>query len=281
MRNRVGLVLLLALVTGGLAAYLAFNFLRSPETEGDEEAAATREVVVAARSMDVGHVLTEEDVQLVEWPAASVPAGYAEASSEVVGRGLITPVRTNEPLLASKLSTMEAGGGMPIVIGEGQRGMSIAVNEVIGVAGYVLPGNRVDVLLTLDEGTSTISDAETQIILQDIEVLSSGQMIQRDNEGEPQTVSVVTLLVTPEQAERLALATQQGQIQLALRNPLDRDSIDTEGMRMANMMRRAAQPARASTAGTSPRPPSRLQVEIYRGPDRETATVDTTVGGGS
>lgn len=281
MRNRVGLVLLLALVTGGLAAYLAFNFLREPEAETEQAEAATREVVVAARPMDVGYTLTAEDVQMVRWPAEALPAGYATATDEVVGRGLITPVRTNEPLLASKLSTVEAGGGLPIIIGEGQRAMSISVNEVIGVAGFVLPGTRVDVILTLSEGQSTINDAESQIILQDIEVLSSGQMIQRDNQGEPQTVSVVTLLVTPEEAEKLALATRQGQIQLALRNTLDRDSIQVEGMRMANMMRRPERPARASTARTSPRPPSRLQVEIYRGPERSTATVDTTMGGGS
>ena len=272
MQRRVVIILALALVSGGLAAYLAFNYLREPPEE-EEGAPAVTEVVVAARAMDVGHVLSEEDVQVVEFPQAATPAGYATSISEVVDRGLI------EPLLSTKLARAEAGGGLPITIPEGKRAMSVAVNEVIGVAGFVLPGTRVDVLVTADQQGGDGS-TDTQIVLQDVEVLSSGQTIERSRQGEPQTVSVVTLLVGPEEAETLTLAADQGQLQLALRNTLDRDTVQTEGQVVSNLL-----PRWRNRPSPSPRrvrrPPPRQQVEVYRGPERSTTTVDTTVGGGS
>src|SRR5690606_16244523 len=154
-----------------------------------------------------------------------LPVGYYGSSAEVIGRGLITPVAANEPLMATKLADIESGGGLPIVIPEGMRALSVRVDEVIGVAGFVLPGTRVDVLLTITPPTGTNQIPVTRIILQTIQTLASGQTIQRDADGTPQTVSVVTLLVSPDQAERLALASTEGRIQLALRNTLDMASV--------------------------------------------------------
>ncbi|HKK08796.1 MAG TPA: Flp pilus assembly protein CpaB [Gemmatimonadota bacterium] len=281
MRNRVGIILVLALVAGGLAAYLAITFLgRSKQQEQAGTQPRQVQVAVAAKDLPVGAILKPTDVKLVPWPAEAVPAGYATSVEEVVGRGVITGVKTNEPLLASRLARKEAGGGLPITIPEGMRAMSVRVNEVIGVAGFVLPGTHVDVLVTLSDEQSS-SGARTEVLLQNLTVLSAGQEIQQDQNGKPRSVPVVTLLVTPEQAEQLTLAATHGQLQLALRNTLDEDTVETNGVRMANLLpssRKAVyRPVLPRSTG---RQPSRVNVEVYRGPNRSTSTVDTTVTGG-
>ena len=279
MQRRAMIILLLALASAGVAAYLAVQLLGGDDP-GDARTVTLQPVAVAAQPLSVGHIVTEEDVRMVEWPSDAVPAGFSESESEVVGRGVITPVATNEPLLASKLAREEAGGGLPIVIPEGKRAMSVAVNEVIGVAGFVLPGTYVDVLVTAEPGDQG-GDSQTQVVLQDVRVLSAGQMIERTADGQPQTVSVVTLLVGPEEAETLTLAADYGRLQLALRNTLDRDSIDTEGMVATNLLPRWRERGSARPATSAVRrPPSRVQVEVYRGPQRSTSTVDTARGGG-
>lgn len=282
MQRRAVVILVLALACAGLAAYLAIEFLGGEDT-GEARTVTLRPVAVAAQPLSVGHTVTEEDVKMIQWPADQIPAGFSEAASEVVGRGVITPIAVNEPLLASKLARAEAGGGLPITIPEGKRAMSVAVNEVIGVAGFIQPGTYVDVLVTAEppEGARQ-SDSQTQVVLQDVQVLSAGQTYQRNVDGTPQTVSVVTLLVTPEEAETLTLAADYGRLQLALRNTLDRDSVETEGMAAGSILPRwrgGSGPARPAVA-TPRRSPSRVEVEIYRGPERSTSTVDTARGGG-
>ena len=279
MRNRVWLILALAVVCGGLAAYLAFTFLRQPTGPSVARAAeSTASVVVAARDMNVGEIVESEDVRLVEWPGGVVPAGYSTTPAEVVGRGLLTPVRTHEPLLSSKLASKEAGGGLPIVIPEGKRALSVKVDEVINVAGFATPGRRVDVLVTLDEYAQR-EQAATQVVLQNIEVLTAGQQTARDPEGEPQTVTVATLLVDPEQAEKLTLAANKGRIQLALRNTLDQDTVETPGALADELiLARRQAPSRPRRAG--PRRPSGVSVEVYRGAEKTTETVRNRDGGG-
>lgn len=281
MRRRMVIILVLALVSGGLAAYLAYRVVSGTDEEvGQERTVQVTEVAVAATPMSVGHIVTAEDVKMVEWPAEAVPADYSQSASEVVGRGVITPVAMNEPLLAAKLARKEAGGGLAIVIPEGMRAVSVPVNQVVGVAGFVLPGTRVDVLVTATPPGG--GEFETQVVLQDVEVLSAGQQIRRTTEGQsqPQVVSVVTVLVTPEQAETLTLATESGQLQLALRNTLDRDTVATEGIEASSVLPRWRITQRAPVSTGPRRPASRVQVEIYRGPERSTATVDTSMGGG-
>lgn len=285
MRNRVGLILALAVVSGALAAYLAWAFLREPAgTVAEASEVRAVSVAVAARDMDVGHVLAAEDIELVSWPAAAVPRGYSGDPSEVVGRGLLTPVKANEPLLSGKLARSEAGGGLPIIIPEGKRALSVRVDEVIGVAGFTVPGTRVDVLLTLDQ-TAATNEPATQVVLQNIEVLTAGQAIERDTRGEPHAVPVVTLLVDPEQAEKLALSATRGRIQLALRNTLDLEEVETSGARLTQliMMARPAATTTGPTRRVNPPRPRGVQVDVYRGPQRETSTVEDRQqeGGGS
>lgn len=279
MRNRAGLLLLFAVVAGTAAAYLAYRFLRDPFGVAAVARAPAEEVVqvaVAARDLTAGRVLRAEDIRMVAWPGDALPAGFARSPAEVVGRGLVAAVRMNEPLLSSKLALPEAGGGLAILIPEGKRAMSVRVDDVIGVAGFVVPGTRVDVMVTLDRSVGQ-EDAATQLILQNIEVMAAGQSIQPDARGMPQTATVVTLLVDPEEGEKLALSAGNGRIQLALRNSLDLDSVATPGVRVSNLLRRPQPPPVVRTAGppAPPRPvaPSSFQVEVYRGPTRSEATV--------
>ncbi len=269
MRTRIGLVFLMALGAAGLAAYLAFGVVRDRGPVAIQATEApTAQVVIAARDMDVGHVVTAQDVRLAAWPSQILPEGYSSTPAEVVGRGVLTPLKLNEPMLSGKLALKEAGGGLPIMIPEGERAMSVKVDQVIGVAGFLLPGTRVDVLVTLDQ-MANIDEPITQIILQNLVVLTAGQVIERDTDGEPQQVPVVTLLVTPEDAEKLTLATTKGRIQLALRNTLDMDSVKTPGVRPAGLLR----PQQVVRRSGGPVRPASINVEVYRGPTRTSETV--------
>lgn len=278
MRNRVGVILFLALVSGLMAAYLAFRFLRQPTVtnvvQASEAPAVT--VMVAARDLPFGHILQQQDVRAVEWPAGSTPQGFAREASEVVGRGLISEVRMNEALLASKIANPGAGGGMPLGIPEGSRAVAVRVNEVIGVAGWVHEGHRVDVLVTLDQGAQ-VDQPVTRIVLQDIPVLRIGQIQDVNDQNEAVMVTVATLLVTPEEAERLTLAETKGQIRLSLRNPLDRDTVETNGVYTRELLagRRVAPSGPVSRA--APPRPAGVSVEIISGTQK---TTETTEGGG-
>jgi pilus assembly protein CpaB len=278
--KRLWVVLGMALASGGGAAYLAAGYLEPapaaaarPEPRGDR-------VAVAARDLPAGSVLSSADVRLVAWPADALPAGYARTVAEVVGRGVVAPLRANEPLMAGKLARKEAGGGLPILIPEGMRAVSVRVDEVIGVAGFVTPGTRVDVLATLPAGQDRI--AGTRLVLQNVQVLAAGQSIARDNDGKPQAAAVITLLVLPDQAEILALSSAEGRIQLALRNTMDGTQVSTGGIRTTGLLGNAApppappavraeRPARAPSTAPARARPGR-SVEIFRGSDRSVTT---------
>src|SRR5471030_2676331 len=193
----------------------------------------TRPVVVAAADLDIGAELRREDIRIIDWPANAVPANAISDPQEVIGRGLILPVIENEPFLPMKLASKEAGSGLPPVIPPGLRAVSVRVNEVIGVSGYVLPGTRVDVVATVSPSGQG-SDMTSKVILTNVQVLAAGTKIDRETDkNKPMPVSVVTLLVNPEEAERLTLASTEGKIQLALRNPLDKTIPQTPGVQPA------------------------------------------------
>lgn len=281
MRNRVGLILFLALASGAAAAYLAFTFLRQPSVPGAAQAAesATVSVAVAARDMDHGTVLTPQDVKLVDWPASALPQGYSSSPAEVVDRGLLVPVRLNEPLLSTKLARADAGGGLPILIPEGKRALTVEVDNVSGVAGFTLPGTRVDVLVTVDQ-LAQYTEPVTQVILQNIEVLTAGQTIERDVAGEPRTVNEATLLVTPEEAERLTLASTKGRIRLSLRNPLDLAEVETPGVRTRELITDRKATAQPTQRQYVPRRPANVSIEVIKGTERTTESVPRGEGGG-
>jgi pilus assembly protein CpaB len=273
---RPWLMLLLALGSGGLAAYLALKYLREQATPLISSEPRKTSVVLAARSLPIGAVITDQDVKVVGWPGDAVPAGYIGSIKDAIGRGVITAVSENEPLLASKVSTPDQGGGLPIIIKDGMRAMSVRVDEVIGVAGFVLPGTHVDVLLTLDKGENR-PQGITRTILQNVTVLAAGQQVQRDKEGKPQTVTVVTVLLTLEDAELLVLAGKEGRIQLALRNTLDTLSVATSGAKVDQLAPgssapklRVASPNRVQPVA-APRVNNTV-IEGYRGGERTLTT---------
>lgn len=230
-RMRVLIVLALALTAGSVLAFATYNIVQQSPQGG--ASVPTSPVVVAASDLAIGAELKPSDVKVVQWPSTSMPAGAIATAEEIVGRGLVMPVIENEPILPMKLASKEAGSGLPPVIPPGLRAMSVRVNEVIGVAGYVLPGTHVDVIATVNPSDKT-SDMTSKVILTDVQVLAAGTKLEQDGEGsKPMAVSVVTLLVNPDEAERLTLASGEGKIQLALRNPLDKEAPATRGARAA------------------------------------------------
>lgn len=265
--------------SGLLAGYVALAYVSEDPTPLEAAVAPSRSIVVASRDLPAGSIVRREDVETMGWPGSTVPEGFATQAGEVVGRGLIVEVRKNEPLLAWKLAQKEAGGGLPITIPEGMRAVSVEVDEVIGVAGFVLPGTRVDVLVTVMPGNNR-TQTTTRIILQNIRALAADQKYQQDVEGEPQSVTVVTLLVTPEQAEALTLAATEGRIQLALRNTLDLREVQTRGRRITSLVASGgSSSATPATPSRSARPvdPERV-IESYEGGSRTLLKFGT--GGG-
>src|SRR3954471_3158795 len=234
MRSRIFAVLAIAVLAGGGLAYGTYNMISNQPVKVQQM--PTQPVVVASNDLALGTELKADDLRVVNFPQGQAPEGAFARVNDVVGRGLITPIVKSEVVLPAKLASKEAGSGLPPVIPEGMRAVSVRVNEVIGVAGYVLPGNRVDILATASP-TDQHADTTTKLILSNVQVITAGTRMEQDQEkGKPMQVTVVTLLVYPEQSERLALASTEGKIQLALRNPLDQGAPETPGMKQAVLL---------------------------------------------
>ncbi len=222
---------------------------------------ASKQIVVAAKAMPTGTRVTKDDVKLVAWPAANPIAGAHESIESVVGRGLMATVLENEPLTNAKLAAAEAGAGLPPSIPLGMRAMSVKVNEVIGVAGFVVPGTRVDLLVTLGRSEDRVS----RTVVSNVQVLTAGTRYDQEKakDGEPIPSTVVTLMVTPADAERIALAEAEGQIMLALRNPMDAEEVTTQGAHVNGLLGLPAPaPAAAPAVPRARRPqPKTISVE--------------------
>jgi len=269
------MVFVLAITAGGALALGTYNYVQQlPTTQAG--AVPTQPVVVAAADLQIGAELRRDDLRIIDWPASAAPQGVFTTLDEVVGRGLVMPLIENEPVLPMKLAAKGAGAGLPPVIPAGLRALSVRVNEVIGVAGYVLPGTRVDVLATLSP-TEQRNDVMSKVVLTNVQVLAAGTKIEQSADGgKPIPVTVVTLLVNPLEAERLTLASTEGKIQLALRNPLDQETPTTTGIKPAALLGTALpvrQPAARARTTTVPPPapptgPDLPSVEIIRGDKR-------------
>lgn len=216
-RNRLIVIGIVALAVAGLLTFAALRAMRNMMPKQ----AQTSQVVVAAEGLKVGAKLAAIDLRMVDYPASSIPEGAFHSIPELEGRGVVLPIEKNEPVLSSKLAADKAGAGLPTLIPNGMRAVSVKVNEVISVAGFVVPGTRVDVMLTGYPAERTPGQVMTTTVLENVEVLAAGQKLERDEAGKPQTVTVITLLVSLDDAQKLTLAASEGKIQLALRNPLD------------------------------------------------------------
>jgi pilus assembly protein CpaB len=265
-RIRIFIVLFLALGLGGTFALATYRYIQNRPVE--KVALPTTPVVVAGADLALGAELRREDLRTIAWPAEAVPAGSFTDPKDLVGRGLIQSMVQNEAVLPAKLAPVGSGAGLPPVIPEGKRAVSVRVNDVVGVAGYVLPGTHVDVLATISP-TNQDTDMTSKVVLTNVLVLASGTKIEQDVENnKPISVSVVTLMVDPLEAERLTLASTEGKIQLALRNPLDKTAPPTPGIQPPVLLgyQGARRPVAPSRVAAAPPPPP--TVEIIRGDRR-------------
>jgi pilus assembly protein CpaB len=271
-RTRLLMIGVLALALGAFASLFVYNNLRGRVGGSNEP---TVDVVVAADDIQVGARVEEHDIRLAKFPASGMPAGIYTKRSQVLGRGVVVPIAGGEFILPSKLAAENAGSGLPSLIPPGMRAVSVRVNEVVSVAGFVGPGTRVDVLLTGTPGNG--GDSQTTTVLQNVAVIASGHTLERNAAGEAQNTPVITLLVSPDDAERLTLASNEGHIQLALRNPLDTREDDVAAASARSLYKGVSAPPAAATPApvhhaalkqktVEPPPASRkFNVEIYEG----------------
>jgi len=271
-RTRLLMIGALALALGAIVSLIVFKKLQGGSSSSNEPGA---DVIVAADDIQVGARIGEHDVRTVRYPASALPPGFYSKRSQVMGLGVILPITKGEFILPSKLAPENAGSGLPSLIPRGMRAVSVRVNEVVSVAGFVGPGTRVDILLT---GTPNGSaESQTTTVLQNVAVIASGHTLERNAAGEAQNTPVITLLVSPDDAERLTLASSEGHIQLALRNPLDTQQYEVTaanakwlykgGTPVASPPRVHVRPVKQQKTEQPP-PPSVLNVEVYKGDKR-------------
>jgi pilus assembly protein CpaB len=266
----VGIAVLLAAVAT-LGMYRIVSQMSASAAEME-----TVNVVVAQHPLKLGTRLTKDHVKLVQWPANAPVAGTFEKVEDVVDRGVIATVEQNEPVTNAKLAALEAGAGLPPSIPPGMRAISVKVNEVVGVAGFVVPGTRVDVMVTLSKGQN--DDSLTRVVVSNAQVLTAGTRYDQEKakEGTPIPSTVVTLLVTPEDGERIALAASEGQIMLALRNPLDTTPTTTSGVRTAGLFGQAAPVVKDRPVRLAPAKP--VQPVVVEAPKPSAYTVEAIRG---
>lgn len=267
-RTRLMIIGVLALALGAFVAFTVYRTLQARTAANNDPGT---DVVVAASDLAVGAKVEDKDVKLARVPVGIMPPGAYSRKSQVIGRGVVVPMVRGEFILPTKLAAENAGSGLPGLIPPGMRAVSVRVNEVVAVAGFVVPGTRVDVLLTGAPGGN--SEQQTTTVLENVAVIAAGQRLERNAAGEPQNTAVITLLVTPDDAQKLTLASNEGRIQLALRNPLDTKQEEIAAVRTGALYRNvtganaepAPKPKVKRTAAPTPPPPSVYQIQVIKG----------------
>jgi len=233
MNRRLLIILLCALAVSTATSYLVYRMVGKQVATKMNPETQISPIVVAARNLELGTVIAAADVKTGSW-VGPLPKNISVKPESLIGRGVVSALYEGEPIMETRLAAPGSGGGMAATIPQGMRACAVRVDEVVGVAGFVLPGMRVDVLISGNPpGAAAAAGSQVKTLLQNIQVLSAGANIQKDAEGKPVQVQVVNLLVTPEQAELLSLAGNQTKIQLVLRNPLDTQVTKTSGSAMA------------------------------------------------
>ncbi|MGA8491293.1 MAG: Flp pilus assembly protein CpaB [Terriglobales bacterium] len=272
-RNRLLLIGFIALALGAFVSLVVYRNLQS---RAGSKAAPGEDVVVAADDLQVGTKIEDKDIRVVHFPSADLPDGRFRSKTKVVGRGVVLPIAKGEFILQSKLAGENAGFGLPSLIPPGMRAVSVRVNDTTSVSGFVLPGTRVDVLLT--GNPQGANEQQTTTVLENVAVIATGQRLERNSAGEPQSAPVVTLLVSPDDAERLTLAASQGHIQLALRNPLDTKQEDVAAVKSNSLYKGGSEPtpverprstAKRVPVQAPPSIPTAYTVEVYKGDKKE------------
>ena len=249
MNKRLISVLVFAFVIATVASVILYRLI-SAQLTANAKVAANR-VLVASHNLETGALIREGDVKVADW-GGPVPSGTLAKPEDAIGRGVVEPIYEGEPIIDGRIAARGAGAGLAATIPPGMRAVAVRVNDVVGVAGFVTPGMHVDLLIAGNPpGASAAIGTQTKTLLQNIEVLSAGQNIQKDAEGKPVSVGVVNLLVNPEQAEILSLASNETRIQLVLRNPTDKEIAKTTGTAIAYLFK-GGEPPPPSPAGKSP-----------------------------
>src|SRR6266576_536767 len=264
MNRRLLNILLIAFVIAAGCSYIVFRLVGN-RLSGTRQ--TSTHVISAATYIKRGTVLRDADLTTIEI-TGTLPKGAILKKENAIGRGVISNLYLGEPVLENRLAAPGSGGGLAATIPQGMRATAVRVNEVVGVAGFVTPGMRVDVLITGNPpGGATTQGSLVRTLLQNIEVLSAGTDIQRDAEGKPLQVQVVNLLVTPAQAEILSLASNETHIQLVLRNPLDNTLNKPPGTATAQLFNESSPPKPVVAGHTVAKPaPSRVYlVEVFNG----------------
>ncbi len=287
MNQRFISVLVFAFVVAGCASLLLY---RLTVGHGNTQAAPASRVLMASRNLELGEIIRDGDVKDGPW-AGALPPNAVVKREDIIGRGVTTAIYEGEPIVENRLAPKGAGGGLAAMIPSGMRAVAVRVNDVVGVAGFVVPGMRVDILISgSPPGPSNATQGSlTRTLLQNIEVLSAGQDFKKDNEGKPVGAQVVNLLVTPEQAEMLSLASNQTTIQLVLRNPLDTQVAKTPGTAVVELFASNGprkKPAVARVVVKAPPPPPPVKpappvretfvMEVINGAKKSEARFDTT-----
>lgn len=259
------LFMLLALLLAVLAAWSAHRWIVNRATQAAATQVATHPILVAGADLSAGQRLEAQHLVISRWPAGTLPAAHLSRPEQALGRVLKGAVVKGEVILAAKLLPEGLSGGLSAVVPEGYRAMTVHVDEVIGVGGFLQPGDRVDVLVTFAKGPFS-NDPATRVLLQDVPVLTVGEKAQEEPEGSKmkrQKATVVALQVKPEQGERLALAAYEGKVILALRNQGDRQDQTGAGVRLTSLLPAAA---------VAPPPPPPKQeaptIEVIKGVER-------------
>jgi pilus assembly protein CpaB len=272
MQNRLKIALVVAVFFGLIASYGIFNFLRQQRQAAEALRTQTQDVVIAAKDIPAGSTIAEAmlkdgTVRAIKWPKASVPAGAFATPTEVIGKVNRVKIMANEPILESRLSG--EGAGLTVRLEPGKRAMAVRVDEIIGVSGFIVPDDRVDVIVTTTPPGNDNRDARlSKIVLQNKRVLSVAQSTEQ-KDGKPQVARSITLEVSPEEAEKLSLAYQEGPIVLALRGVGDETEPATIGSNKNDLL---ALGVRKTTGGVRVRAvaqaPDKYKVEVIHGTNR-------------
>ncbi len=261
-RNRALIALVVAIVIAVIASRFVYRQIQQASAV---KPLPVSHIVVASRPLALGTPLTAQDLTLITWPQDTPLAGSFTRIQDCLGRSLITPISKNEPILEGKLAPKEAGAGLPAAIPVGMRAVSVRVDDVVGVSGFAMPGTMVDVMATgTPEGGG---DSLTRTIIQDVRVLAAGQTVEQDTQGKPKTVGVVTLLLTPEQADQLTMASTDNRIHLALRNTIDTQVIKSQPVFKTALLLGGAEPKHyGGGGGGKPQPRRKVTPEKPAGP---------------
>jgi pilus assembly protein CpaB len=252
MKNMRSLVVLIIALLAGLGAVVLAAKWIQQQNQG-----TGNKIAVATLDIQLGSRLTPQMLQMVDWPAGSAPAGAFSDEALLADRVVKTTVMRGEPILESKLAPVGSRGGLSAVVEEGKRAITVRVNDVVGVAGFALPGNYVDIMVNTQEEGSKSSDKDraiSKIVLEHILVLAVAQEAGRD-ETKPKVVNAVTLEVTPDQAEKIDLARSVGTLSLVLRNQTDMDATQTKGVTKEDLfLAKKIEPVPVAVATPEPQP---------------------------